>query len=33
VGNFRYLAYFVEKLIIETGDLPGLSSKQGLHSG
>jgi hypothetical protein len=25
--------YFVEKLVIETGDLAGSSSKRGLHSG
>jgi hypothetical protein len=27
------LAYFVEKLVGEIGDLGGLSSKRGLHSG
>jgi len=28
-----FLAYFVEKLVIEIGVLAGLSSKRGLHSG
>jgi hypothetical protein len=29
----RESAYFVEKLVGEIGDLGGLSSKRGLHSG
>jgi hypothetical protein len=31
--RFPKAAYFVEKLVGEIGDLGGLSSKRGLHSG
>jgi len=31
--QFPFLAYSVEKLVVEVGDSAALSAKRGLHSG